>query len=322
MKEVIQYAKGMDHSPALVAIGVGRHDFKSCWVAEKSDVDAAVAGAIADCKGHADWRAKQVADTKADLTYVREQKADLTYAQELDSRVEKLRCQIEGFINAIAGRPAESAGLEKLVQQFEERINLSQRKNLNKLREEFDKLGARLKEIEAPTAATKADLAMVQEMGSRVEQLRLQMDTIIDAIAGRPTEGAGPETVVQQFEERINLSQRKNVNKVREELEKLQQEVASIGNNLKKFMTIAEKPAIRPDEMSQNPSDGQIQEIEVRLLKRIEAKLRDADEKISKLEQRTPSSDDSVRVKTQIEQLVAWRSSSFLQRLLWLLRGC
>jgi len=185
MKDVIHDAK--DHTSPTI----GKHDFKKCPVAEKSDLDAAenrskghadwLAGELrkeivrveAKATGHADWRAKQLADTKANLATV----------QALESRVEQLRSQMESFIDAISGKPIEGPGVGKAVEQFEQKIDLAQRKNLNKLREDLEMLETRLKGVEklpasfgpaAPPQPPPPTQTQEMEIGQRKVELNLR----------------------------------------------------------------------------------------------------------------------------------------------------
>ncbi len=89
----------------------------------------------------------------------------------------------------------------------------------------------------------------------------------------------------------------------------------------KRFKTELDKPSSTDATLPRNPTDGQIQEVQVRLL-RLETEMLQADEKIQQLKRRTLSPEGNDTLNDQVEQLVAWRSSSFLQRLRWLLRGC
>ncbi|HEX3717224.1 MAG TPA: hypothetical protein VH595_04580 [Verrucomicrobiae bacterium] len=226
MRNVIHAAN--DHT----SFTIGKHEFKYCSVAEKSDVDAAENNA----KGHADWRAGQL-------------------REELAAAIAEVESRAVSRTNQIAGG--------------------------------------------------KPDLAVVHELRAQIEQLRNQM-----------------ETVLENVDDRVEIAQKKHSHQIRRDLEALGQQAASINESAKKSESVAEKLTSDPTRTPE-VIDPQIDEIEVKL-KVLEQEV---ERRFQNLEQKGRSGAELDQLRTQVETLMAERNpppkkpTTVWQRLGWLLRG-
>jgi chromosome segregation ATPase len=124
MKDVIHSAE--DHSPLLLGIGVGQHNFEKCPVAEKSDVDAAEKNA----KDFAGWLAGQS-------------------REELARAIADLGRQIESRINQLGESKADLTKVQELacrVQELDERLDLAQG-SVKNIRDDLETLEKRVAEV-------------------------------------------------------------------------------------------------------------------------------------------------------------------------------
>lgn len=132
MKNVIHSAE--DHTPALILMGVGQHNFEKCPVAEKSDVDAAANAAEKNAKDFAGGLAGQLREELA--------RARAEFRKWGETQVTR--------VNQLVEAKPDLNKLQELacrVQELEERLELAQKGSLKNIRDDLEALQKRVAEV-------------------------------------------------------------------------------------------------------------------------------------------------------------------------------